>query len=83
MKYSTKDDAKHTNSPVLNRLRPSTPKLTNSPIASRKTSSMKIINSPMLERAKHLTKSMPQAKNIGYFTCVENRYSSLLHLFVH
>ncbi|KAF7388703.1 hypothetical protein HZH68_012645 [Vespula germanica] len=72
MKYSTKDDAKHTNSPVLNRLRPSTPKLTNSPIASRKTSSMKIINSPMLERAKHLTKSMPQAKNIGYFTCVEN-----------
>ncbi|XP_014610437.1 PREDICTED: uncharacterized protein LOC106790206 isoform X1 [Polistes canadensis] len=72
MKYSTKDDSKHTNSPVLNRLRPSTPKLTNSPIVSRKTSSMKIINSPMLERAKHLTKSTPQAKNIGYFTCVEN-----------
>ncbi|KAK2584870.1 hypothetical protein KPH14_002467 [Odynerus spinipes] len=72
MKYSTKDDVKHTNSPVLNRLRPSTPKLTNSPIVSRKTSSMNIINSPMLERAKHLTKSIPQAKNIGYFTCVEN-----------
>ncbi|XP_043516266.1 putative leucine-rich repeat-containing protein DDB_G0290503 isoform X3 [Frieseomelitta varia] len=65
------DEIKYSNSPVLNRLRPSTPKLTNSPIVTRKTAT-KILNSPVLERTKHLTKSSPQAKNIGYFTCVEN-----------
>ncbi|XP_011646422.1 uncharacterized protein LOC105433042 [Pogonomyrmex barbatus] len=66
-----KEDFKHTNSPVLSRLRPPTPKLTNSPIVSRKAITTKILNSPMLERPKHLIKSS-QAKNIGYFTCVEN-----------
>ncbi|XP_072745586.1 uncharacterized protein [Anoplolepis gracilipes] len=70
MKYK-EDDFKHTNSPVLSRLRPPTPKLTNSPIVSRKVAATKVLNSPILERAKHLTKSS-EAKNIGYFTCVEN-----------
>nr|XP_033341932.1 uncharacterized protein LOC117229513 isoform X1 [Megalopta genalis] len=71
MKYYQDDEAKYTTSPVLSHLRPSTPKLTNSPIVTRKTVT-KIVNSPVLERTKHLTKSSPQAKNIGYFTCVEN-----------
>ncbi|XP_076640823.1 uncharacterized protein LOC143352345 isoform X2 [Halictus rubicundus] len=71
MKYYQDDETKYTTSPVLSRLRPSTPKLTNSPIVTRKTVT-KIVNSPVLERTKHLTKSSPQAKNIGYFTCVEN-----------
>ncbi|XP_031840010.2 uncharacterized protein LOC116430259 isoform X2 [Nomia melanderi] len=71
MKYYQDDDIKYTTSPVLSRLRPSTPKLTNSPIVTRKAVT-KIVNSPVLERTKHLTKSSPQAKNIGYFTCVEN-----------
>lgn len=73
MKYYQDDEIKYSNSPVLNRLRPSTPKLTNSPIITRKTVT-KIVNSPVMERTKHLAKSSPQAKNIGYFTCVENRY---------
>lgn len=66
-----KEDLKHTNSPILSRLRPPTPKLTNSPIVSRKAAATKILNSPLLERPKHLAKPS-QAKNIGYFTCVEN-----------
>ncbi|XP_011868280.1 PREDICTED: uncharacterized protein LOC105562224 [Vollenhovia emeryi] len=66
-----KEDLKHTNNPVLSHLRPPTPKLTNSPIVSRKAATAKILNSPMLDRPKHLAKSS-QAKNIGYFTCVEN-----------
>ncbi|XP_077278516.1 uncharacterized protein LOC143906344 isoform X1 [Temnothorax americanus] len=66
-----KEDLKHTNSPILSRLRPPTPKLTNSPIVSRKATATKILSSPMLERSKHLAKPS-QAKNIGYFTCVEN-----------
>ncbi|KAG7206787.1 hypothetical protein KM043_000698 [Ampulex compressa] len=70
-KYYREGESKHTNSPVLNRFRPSTPKLTNSPVVACKTST-KIINSPVSERTKHLTKSSPQAKNIGYFTCIEN-----------
>lgn len=80
MKYK-EEDLKHTNSPILNRLRPRlspTPKLTNSPIVSRKAAATKILNSPMSERPKHLTKSSQQPKNIGYFTCVENRYTSFL-----
>lgn len=76
MKYK-EEDFKHTNSPILSRLRPPTPKLTNSPIVSRKAAATKVLNSPMLERSKHMTKSSQQAKNIGYFTCVENRYISL------
>lgn len=76
VKYK-EDDFKHTNSPVLNRLRPSTPKLTNSPIVSRKVAATKVLNSPILERSKYLTKSS-EAKNIGYFTCVENRYIHFL-----
>ncbi|XP_076675555.1 uncharacterized protein LOC143372844 isoform X3 [Andrena cerasifolii] len=71
VKYYQDDEAKYTNSPVFSRLRPSTPKLTNSPIVARKAVT-KIVNSPVLERTKHLAKSSPQAKNIGYFTCVEN-----------
>lgn len=71
MKYYQDVEIKYSNSPVLNRLRPSTPKLTNSPIITRKTVT-KIVNSPVLEKTKHLAKSSPQAKNIGYFTCVEN-----------
>ncbi|CAL7937000.1 unnamed protein product [Xylocopa violacea] len=71
MKYYQDDEIKYPNSPVLSRLRPPTPKLTNSPIVTRKTAT-KMVNSPVLERTKHLTKSSPQAKNIGYFTCVEN-----------
>ncbi|KMQ90974.1 dentin sialophospho isoform x2, partial [Lasius niger] len=70
VKYK-EDDFKHTNSPVLNRLRPPTPKLTNSPIVSRKVAATKVLNSPILERSKYLTKSS-EAKNVGYFTCVEN-----------
>nr|XP_012136700.1 PREDICTED: uncharacterized protein LOC100877313 isoform X1 [Megachile rotundata] len=70
-KYYQDDEIKYPNSPVLSHLRPSTPKLTNSPIVARKTVT-KIVNSPVLERTKHLAKSSPQAKNIGYFTCVEN-----------
>ncbi|KOC59378.1 hypothetical protein WH47_12449 [Habropoda laboriosa] len=70
-KYYQDDEIKYPNSPVLSHLRPSTPKLTNSPIVTRKTVT-KIVNSPVLERTKHLAKSSPQAKNIGYFTCVEN-----------
>ncbi|XP_029674318.1 uncharacterized protein LOC115242281 isoform X1 [Formica exsecta] len=70
MKYK-EDDFKHTNSPVLSRLRPPTSKLTNSPIVSRKVAATKVLNSPILERSKHLTKSS-ESKNIGYFTCVEN-----------
>ncbi|XP_018343402.1 PREDICTED: uncharacterized protein LOC108749300 [Trachymyrmex septentrionalis] len=66
-----KEDLKHMNSPILSRLRPPTPKLTTSPIVSRKAVITKILNSPMLDRPKHLAKSS-QAKNIGYFTCVEN-----------
>ncbi|XP_018047883.1 PREDICTED: uncharacterized protein LOC108686889 isoform X4 [Atta colombica] len=66
-----KEDLKHMNSPILSRLRPPTPKLTTSPIVSRKAVVTKILNSPMLDRPKHLAKSS-QAKNIGYFTCVEN-----------
>ncbi|XP_071642584.1 uncharacterized protein [Temnothorax longispinosus] len=66
-----KEDLKHTNSPILSRLRPPTPKLTNSPIVSRKATATKILSSPLLERPKHLAKPS-QAKNIGYFTCVEN-----------
>lgn len=72
-KYYRDDETTYTNSPVLSRLRPSTPKLTNSPIVTRKTVS-KIVNSLVLEKTKHLTKSSTQANNIGYFTCVENRY---------
>lgn len=72
MKYK-EDDFKHTNSPLLSRLRPPTSKLTNSPIVSRKVAATKVLNSPILERSKHLTKSS-ESKNIGYFTCVENRY---------
>ncbi|XP_012215216.1 uro-adherence factor A [Linepithema humile] len=72
MKYHKEEDCKHTNSPILSRLRPPTPKLTNSPIVSRKAATTKMLNSPMLERPKHLAKSSQQAKNIGYFTCVEN-----------
>ncbi|XP_014474645.1 PREDICTED: uncharacterized protein LOC106744405 [Dinoponera quadriceps] len=71
MKYK-EEDLKHTNSPILSRLRPPTPKLTNSPIVSRKAAATKVLDSPMLERSKHMTKSPQQAKNIGYFTCVEN-----------
>ncbi|XP_076237038.1 uncharacterized protein LOC143180891 isoform X2 [Calliopsis andreniformis] len=71
VKYYQDDESKYTNSPVLSRLRPSTPKLTNSPIVTRRTVTQ-ILNSPVLERTKHLAKSTPQAKNIGYFTCVEN-----------
>ncbi|XP_029031860.2 uncharacterized protein LOC114870860 isoform X1 [Osmia bicornis bicornis] len=71
VKYYQDDEIKYPNSPVLSRLRPSTPKLTNSPIVARKTITQ-IVNSPVLERTKHLAKSSPQAKNIGYFTCVEN-----------
>lgn len=77
---SRRNSAKHkedfkqnTNSPILSRLRPPTPKLTNSPIVTRKAAVAKILNSPMLERPKHLAKQS-QATNIGYFTCVENRY---------
>ncbi|XP_076176365.1 uncharacterized protein LOC143151274 isoform X1 [Ptiloglossa arizonensis] len=70
-KYYRDDETTYTNSPVLSRLRPSTPKLTNSPIVTRKTVS-KIVNSLVLEKTKHLTKSSTQANNIGYFTCVEN-----------
>ncbi|XP_012174811.1 uncharacterized protein LOC100642278 isoform X1 [Bombus terrestris] len=70
-KYYQDDEIKYSNNTILNRLRPSTPKLTNSPIVTRKTVTH-IVNSPVLERTKHLTKSSPQAKNIGYFTCVEN-----------
>ncbi|KAL0133746.1 hypothetical protein PUN28_001012 [Cardiocondyla obscurior] len=66
-----KEDLKHMNSPILSRLRPPTPKLTNSPIVSRKAVVTKILNSPMLERPKPLAQSS-QAKNVGYFTCVEN-----------
>lgn len=73
LKYLEERDFKHTNSPVLSRLRPPTPKLTNSPIVNRKAAATKILNSPMLERPKHLMKSSQQPKNIGYFTCVENR----------
>ncbi|XP_032673562.1 uncharacterized protein LOC116845231 [Odontomachus brunneus] len=73
MKYKEEDfKQQHTNSPILSRLRPPTPKLTNSPIVSRKAAATKVLNSPMLERSKHMTKSSQQAKNIGYFTCVEN-----------
>lgn len=75
---SRRNSAKHkedfkqnTNSPILSRLRPPTPKLTNSPIVTRKAAVAKILNSPMLERPKHLAKQS-QATNIGYFTCVEN-----------
>lgn len=74
MKYHKEEDCKHTNSPILSRLRPPTPKLTNSPIVSRKAAATKMLNSPMLDRPKHLAQSSQQAKNIGYFTCVENRY---------
>lgn len=70
MKYK-ESDFKHTNSPVLSRLRPPIPKLTNSPILSRKVAATKVLNSPILERSKLLTKSS-ETKNIGYFTCVEN-----------
>ncbi|XP_050451114.1 uncharacterized protein LOC126851319 [Cataglyphis hispanica] len=70
MKYK-EDDFKHTNSPVLSRLKPPMSKLTNSPIVSRKVAATKVLNSPLLERSKHLTKSS-ESKNIGYFTCVEN-----------
>ncbi|XP_053999268.1 uncharacterized protein LOC128887439 isoform X1 [Hylaeus anthracinus] len=71
MKYYRDDETTYTNSPVLSRLRPSTPKLTNSPIVTRKTVT-KIVNSLVLEKTKHLAKSSTEAKNIGYFTCVEN-----------
>ncbi|XP_011139392.1 uncharacterized protein LOC105183160 isoform X2 [Harpegnathos saltator] len=71
IKYK-EEDFKHTNSPILSRLRPPTPKLTNSPIVNRKAAATKVLNSPLLERSKHMTKSVQQAKNIGYFTCVEN-----------
>ncbi|XP_017876812.1 uncharacterized protein LOC108623056 isoform X2 [Ceratina calcarata] len=70
-KYCQDDEVRYPNSPVLSRLRPSTPKLTTSPIVTRKTVSQ-IVNSPVLERTKRLAKCSPQAKNIGYFTCVEN-----------
>lgn len=81
MKYK-EEDCKHMNSPVLSRLRPPTPKLTNSPIVSRKAAATKMLNSPMPERPKHLAKSAQQAKNIGYFTCVENRYI-IFSIFIH
>ncbi|CAG5100984.1 Protein of unknown function [Cotesia congregata] len=74
--YTTDDNFKHTNSPILNRLRTNnstTPKLTNSPILGHKTITTKILNSPSFERPKQLlVKSNSQAKNVGYFTCVEN-----------
>ncbi|EZA50365.1 hypothetical protein X777_11176 [Ooceraea biroi] len=72
IKCHKEEDCKHTNSPILSRLRPPTPKLTNSPIVSRKAAATKTLNSPMLDRPKHVAKSSQQAKNVGYFTCVEN-----------
>ncbi|XP_024940552.1 uncharacterized protein LOC107267475 isoform X2 [Cephus cinctus] len=72
LKSYLEDNLKPVNSPVLNRLRPTTPKLTNSPILVRKDLSSTIINSPVLERTRNLGKSSPQARNIGYFTCTEN-----------
>ncbi|XP_012278156.1 uncharacterized protein LOC105698454 isoform X2 [Orussus abietinus] len=72
IKYSLEDNFKLTSSPVLNRLQPSTPKLTNSPILSRKELATRICNSPVLSKARSLTKSVPQANNIGYFVCTEN-----------
>ncbi|KAK0168554.1 hypothetical protein PV327_002340 [Microctonus hyperodae] len=68
------DNFKHTNSPILNRLRSVTPKLTNSPILSHKNVNIhtRIINSPSFERSRPLIKSNSQTKNIGYYTCVES-----------
>ncbi|XP_057323386.1 uncharacterized protein LOC130666423 isoform X1 [Microplitis mediator] len=74
--YITDDNFKHTNSPILNRIRTNnsvTYKLTNSPILGHKNITTKILNSPSFERPKQLlVKSNSQAKNVGYFTCVEN-----------
>ncbi|XP_034937229.1 LOW QUALITY PROTEIN: uncharacterized protein [Chelonus insularis] len=72
LKNYSEENFKHTNSPILNRLKPSTPKLTNSPILGHKTLKNKILNSPSFEKPKQLIQSNSSAKNIGYFTCVEN-----------
>lgn len=67
------DNYKHTNSPILNRLRSTTPKLTNSPILGHK----KIINnSPSYDRSKHLVNfgnSSSKYKNTttDYYNCME------------
>ncbi|XP_011304843.1 dentin sialophosphoprotein isoform X2 [Fopius arisanus] len=65
------ENFKHTNSPILNRLRSTTPKLTNSPILGHKALATRTLT-PSIERPKQLVKPGSQSKNIGYFTCMEN-----------
>ncbi|XP_015122749.1 serine/arginine repetitive matrix protein 2 isoform X1 [Diachasma alloeum] len=65
------ENFKHTNSPILNRLRSTTPKLTNSPILGHKALASRPL-APNIERPKQLAKPGSQSKNIGYFTCVES-----------
>lgn len=73
MKNYAEENLRHTNSPILNRLRPSTPKLTNSPILAHKELATKVINSPILDKTKHLIKTSTQTHNVGYYTCTESR----------
>ncbi|XP_043281574.1 uncharacterized protein [Venturia canescens] len=72
LKNYTEENFKHTSSPIFNRLRPSTPKLNNSPILVHKEISTKVINSPILDKTKNVQKISAQSQNVGYFTCTEN-----------